>query len=83
VAGWANWAVCARSGKKEKALGLLACGLKEEKGKERERGRGKRVLPFFLKKILSNSFFKHSNSNQTKSMHSNHVAQTLIISKLF
>jgi hypothetical protein len=71
-------------GKKRK--GLRPARLRAERGereRERERGRGKRVLPFFLKKILSNSFFKHSNSNQTKSMHSNHVAQTLIISKLF
>jgi hypothetical protein len=50
---------------------------------EREReGEGEGFV-FFLKKFLSNSFFKHSNSNQTKSMHSNHDAQTLIISKLF
>jgi hypothetical protein len=49
---------------------------------ERERERERRVYPFFLK-FLSNSFFKHSNSNQKKTMHSNHDAQSLIISKLF
>jgi hypothetical protein len=63
--------------KKKKALGLLASGLKEEKGREREK-----VCLFFFK-FLSNSFFKHSNSNQMKTMHSNHDAQTLIVSKLF
>jgi hypothetical protein len=67
---------------KEKEKGLpawIGCGPKV-KG---ERERGEEGFAFFLKKILSNSFFKHSNSNQTKSMHSNHDAQTLIISKLF
>jgi hypothetical protein len=38
---------------------------------------------FFFVYILFNFFFKHSNFNQTKSMHWNHDAQALIISKLF
>jgi hypothetical protein len=51
------------------------------KEKEREREREKDFL--FLLNFFSNSFFKHSNFNQQKSMYSNHDAQTLIISKLF
>jgi hypothetical protein len=51
----------------------------EERERERER---ERVLSFFLN-FFQIHFFKHSNSNQTKSMHSNQDAQTLIISKLF
>jgi hypothetical protein len=85
-AGPAGWRVgptgpSARAREKEKASGLLACGLKEEKGRERE-GEGKMFLFFFVY-ILFNFFFKHSNFNQTKSMHWNHDAQALIISKLF
>jgi hypothetical protein len=84
-AGPAGWRVgptgpSARAREKEKASGLLACGLKEEKGRERE-GEGKGFC--FFKIFFSNSFFKHSNFNQTKSMHSNPDAQALIISKLF
>jgi hypothetical protein len=64
--------------------GLRPVRLRAERGeRERERGRGKRVLFFFKKIFFSNSFFEHSNFNQTKSMHSNHDAQALIISKLF
>jgi hypothetical protein len=72
---------CGRKKKERKACrpGSLRAELEE---RERERGRGKGFV-FFLKKFLSNSFFKHSNSNQTKSMHLNYDAQTLIISKLF
>jgi hypothetical protein len=71
----------ARGGKRRK--GLLAWVRAEIEEREREReGEGKGFV-FFSFKFLSNSFFKHSNSNQTKSMHSNHDAQTLIISKLF
>jgi hypothetical protein len=64
-----------------KRKGLLAWVRAEIEERERERGRGKGFCLFF--NFLSNSFFKHSNSNQTKSMHSNHDAQPLIISKLF
>jgi hypothetical protein len=67
--------------RKRKASGLEWLRAKIEE-RERERGRGKRVFLFLLN-FFSNSFFKHSNFNQTKSMHSNHDAQTLIISKLF
>jgi hypothetical protein len=76
-----RWAgLLARVRKRRKACrpGISRAGL-EEKG---ERGREGFVF-FFLFKFLSNSFFKHSNSNQMKTMHSNHDAQTLIISKLF
>jgi hypothetical protein len=80
VAGWANWAVCARARKRK---GLRPARLRAERGeRERERGRGKNVFVFFVY-ILFNFFFKHSNFNQTKSMHWNHDAQALIISKLF
>jgi hypothetical protein len=74
-----RWAVAGAKEKERKACrpGNLRAGL-EEKERERER---KGFCLFF--KFLSNSFFKHSNSNQTKPMHSNHDAQTLIISKLF
>jgi hypothetical protein len=54
----------------------------EEREREWERER-EGFCFFFFFKFLSNSFFKHSNSNQTKSMHSNHDAQAIIISKLF
>jgi hypothetical protein len=74
----------AREGKKRRRrpAGLeMVAGQKNRRMGEREReGEEKRV---FLLNFLSNSFFKHSNSNQTKSMHSNHDAQTLIISKSF
>jgi hypothetical protein len=52
-------------------------------GLERERERGREEFVSFFFKFLSNSFFKHSNSKQMKTMHSNHDAQSLIISKLF
>jgi hypothetical protein len=54
-----------------------------EKRKREGEGEGKGFFFFFFQIFFSNSFFKHSNFNQTKSMHSNHDAQTLIISKLF
>jgi hypothetical protein len=81
--GWQTgptWAVCARE---EKEKGLRAEAGPAGKKRERERGRGEEKGFFLKKKFFSNSFFKHSNFNQTKSMHSNHDAQTLIISKLF
>jgi hypothetical protein len=68
---------------KKKASGLIACGLKERKGRERERERKKDFVVFFFEIFFSNSFFKHSNFNQTKSMHLNFDAQALFISKLF
>jgi hypothetical protein len=55
---------------------------REERERERE-GEGKGFCFFFFLNFFSNSFFKHSNFNQTKSMHSNQDAQALIISKLF
>jgi hypothetical protein len=57
-----RWAVAGARKKRRKACrpGILRAGL-EEKG-EREGGKG---FVFFFK-FLSNSFFKHSNSNQTK-----------------
>jgi hypothetical protein len=70
----------ARGGKKKKRPVGLARAEIEEREREREREKG---FCFFSFKFLSNSFFKHSNSNQTKPMHSNHDAQTLIISNLF
>jgi hypothetical protein len=66
--------------KKEK--GLRPARLRAVRG-ERKREREKKGFALFFLRFLSNSFFKHSNSNQTKSMHSNHDAQTLFISKLF
>jgi hypothetical protein len=61
VSGWAGWAGLL-AGKRRKGP-LARSGLKRRKGGEREGE--ERVLSFFLK-FLSNSFFKHSNSNQTK-----------------
>jgi hypothetical protein len=72
-----------RAREKEKRKGMSAwvgCGPKVKGERERERVR---VFLFFFKIFFSNPFFKHSNFNQTKSMHSNHDAQALIISKLF
>jgi hypothetical protein len=78
------WADGARAGKKQ-ADGL-GC-LRAEKdvgpaGKEKERGREREE-----KRIFLISFQIHFSNIQTsikqKSMHSNHDAQTLIISKLF
>jgi hypothetical protein len=58
-------------------------GLREKRKREGEgEGEGK-GFPFSFKISFQIHFFKHSNFNQTKSMHSNHDAQTLIISKLF
>jgi hypothetical protein len=55
---------CGRKGKRKKGLPAWdLAGWARRKG--RERGGGKGLVLFFLK-ILSNSFFKHSNSNQTK-----------------
>jgi hypothetical protein len=74
---------CGRKRKKERKAyqpGNLRAELEEEGEREKER---KGFPSFFSFKFLSNSFFKHSNSNQTKPMHSNHDAQTLIISNLF
>jgi hypothetical protein len=81
VSGWAGWAGLLAGKKKKGPVGQKRAEMK--KGGERE-GEGEERVLFFLKKILSNSFFKHSNSNQTKkSMHSNHDAQALIISNYF
>jgi hypothetical protein len=64
------------------------CGLKEKREgeknwagwKRRERGEGVKAFSFF-KKSFQIRFFQ--TSIKQKSMHSNHDAQTLIISKLF
>jgi hypothetical protein len=59
---WANWAVCARVREEEKASGLLACGLKEEKGREREgEGKGFFFLLNFLFKFIFQTFKLQSN----------------------
>jgi hypothetical protein len=64
------------------------CGLKErgerELGPLERRERGERKVFSFSFKFFSNSFFSNiQTSIRQKSMHSNHDAQTLIISKLF
>jgi hypothetical protein len=76
------WAVaCAGEKRKEKACRPeLVAGQNRRKGEREGEGKG---FSFFFLNFFSNSFFKHSNFNQTKSMHSNHDAQALIISKLF
>jgi hypothetical protein len=84
---WANWAD-ARARKEKKEKGLWPGCLRAEVGpagemRERERGRKGFLFFFSFKFLFKFIFFKHSNFNQTKSMHSNHDAQTLIISKLF
>jgi hypothetical protein len=66
--------------KREKACGLKLGRLGEKK--KRGRGRGKRVFFFFFN-FFSNSFSNIQTSIKQKSMHSNHDAQALIISKLF
>jgi hypothetical protein len=59
-----HWAGLLARERKEKE-GLLAWkGLRAKRIGERER-EGEKGLSFFFK-FLSNSFFKHSNSNQTK-----------------
>jgi hypothetical protein len=57
----------------------MVAGQRSRRKGEREREKG---FVFFFK-FLSNSFFKHSTPIKQKSMHSNHDAQALIISKLF
>jgi hypothetical protein len=80
VADWANLGRCARGEKKKKRPAGLGWLQAKSEGRDREREKGFLFLLKFLFKFI---FFKHSNFNQTKSMHSNHDAQTLIISKLF
>jgi hypothetical protein len=74
-------------GKKKRPLALVACGLKGcwaggRKEKEREREREKE-FPFSFKISFQIHFLNIQTSIKQKSMHSNHDAQTLIISKLF
>jgi hypothetical protein len=77
-----RWADCAREEKEKKAAGLVVCGLKGMLGRRGEkRGRGRRFSLFFNSFQIRFSNFQ--TSNKQKSMHSNHDAQTLIISKLF
>jgi hypothetical protein len=59
-------------------------GLRAEAGPAGEmRERGKKRVSFFLFKISFQIHFSNiQTSNKQKSMHSNHDAQTLIISKL-
>jgi hypothetical protein len=51
--------------------------------REKEERRGREGFLHFFKKIFSNSFSNFQTSIKQKSMHLNHDAQTLIISKLF
>jgi hypothetical protein len=78
-------AVCARTGKK-KAAGLeLVHGLKGMLGRRGEkRGRGRRKgFPFSFEISFQIHFSNIQTPIKQKSMHSNHDAQTLIISRLF
>jgi hypothetical protein len=62
-----RWAVAGAREKKKKGLPAWALAGWARRKREREREGEGRVLPFFsFFKSLSNSFFKHSNSNQTK-----------------
>jgi hypothetical protein len=84
-AGWAA-AGCLRAGKR-RPVAWEVCGLKE--GGEREMGplerreRGERKVFLFLLNSFQIRFSNIQTSIKQKSMHSNHDAQTLIISKLF
>jgi hypothetical protein len=84
-ANWANPGRCARG---KKAGGLARFGPRKEGGlarnerrEEREKRRKEGFL-FFLNSF-QNRFSNFQTSIKQKSMHSNHGAQTLIISKLF
>jgi hypothetical protein len=80
-------AVCACAKKKEKAAGLgLVHGLKKKcwaGGEKREGEGGEKDFLFLLKISFQIHFSNIQTSIKQKSMHSNHDAQTLIISKLF
>jgi hypothetical protein len=60
--------------KKKKALGLLACGLKEEKGRERERKR--KGFAFFL------NFFQIHFSNIQTPIKQNPCIQIMMLKHL-
>jgi hypothetical protein len=63
-----RWAVAGAREKKKKGLPAwaLAGWARRKREREREREREGFCLFFSFFKSLSNSFFKHSNSNQTK-----------------
>jgi hypothetical protein len=66
---------CSRGeGKRKRPAGLNACGLKVKGERERKKG-------FCL--FFKFSFQIRFSNIETKTMHSNHDAQALIISKLF
>jgi hypothetical protein len=64
-----------------KERGGRELGRLEEKGEGKGRKEEKKV--FFFKNSFQNRFSNFQTSIKQKSMHSNHDAQTLIISKLF
>jgi hypothetical protein len=81
-AGWA--AVGCLRAHEERPLAWVVCGLKEVLGQlERKRGRGRRFSLFFFLNSFQIRFSNFQTSIKQKSMHSNHDAQTLIISRLF
>jgi hypothetical protein len=69
---------------REEAAGLKASRAKRKVGPDVKKGGEGEGFLFFSFKFFSNSFFSNfQTSIKQKTMHSNHDAQTLIISKLF
>jgi hypothetical protein len=82
-AGWA--AVSCLRAHEEKPLTWVVCRLKEVLGRleRKEREREKVFSFFFFLNSFQIRFSNFQTSIKQKSMHSNHDAQTLIISRLF
>jgi hypothetical protein len=79
---WAAGPLRAQGKKRKKGLpAWKLAGWARRKG-ERERGRGKGFV-FFFKNFFQIHFSNIQTPIKQKSMHSNHDAQALIISKLF
>jgi hypothetical protein len=80
VTGWAGWAGLLARKKKKRPVGQTRAEIEE---RERERGGEERVFLFLLNFSFQIHFSNIQTSIKQKSMHSNHDAQALIISKLF
>jgi hypothetical protein len=80
VTGWAGWAGLLAGKKKKRPVGQTRAEIEE---REREREGEERVFLFLLNFSFQIHFSNIQTSIKQKSMHSNHDAQALIISKLF